>query len=201
MKVESPVPDGPLPILALISPLDPNRWRLKYSSSVMPLITQSLMPELKAQYLPTLPAIRDRCAQVHNLAKQGKLEYFEYHLENEEKVADFCLQIIQVVGVFVLSQNLLTGSRPLAKQRDFQTNYGSISPPPHGRWRHIDAGLPRAVPLLERWIILTTRYPHFDSPPLPGHRGIEVSPMRSARVKAPVSDSYRGDRRSCTREI
>ena len=70
----------------------------------MSLIAQSLTPEFKAQYLLTLPAIRDRCSQVHDLAKQGKLEYFEYHPENEEKVADFCLQIIQVVGVLVLSQ-------------------------------------------------------------------------------------------------
>lgn len=62
----------------------------------MPLIIQGVTPELKAQYLLTLPAIRDRCSQVHDLAKEGKLEYFEYHPENEEKVADFCLQIIQV---------------------------------------------------------------------------------------------------------
>ncbi|KAF9653266.1 DUF1688-domain-containing protein [Thelephora ganbajun] len=94
----------------------------------MPLYFQRSTPELKAQYLLTLPAIRDRCSQVHDLAKEGKLEYFEYHPENEEKVADFCLEIIQ---------------------RDFQTNYASI--PPHGRWRHIDAGLPRVEPLLERW--------------------------------------------------
>ena len=115
----------------------------------MPLLTQSLMPELKAKYLLTLPAIRDRCSQVHDLARQGKLEYFEYHPENEDKVADFCLQIIQVVDVLILSQKWLTGSWSLVKQRDFQTNYASI--PPHGRWRHIDAGLPRVVSLLERW--------------------------------------------------
>ena len=62
----------------------------------MPLTAQGVTPELKAQYLLTLPAIRDRCSQVHDLAKEGKLEYFEYHPENEEKVADFCLEIIQV---------------------------------------------------------------------------------------------------------
>lgn len=62
----------------------------------MPLTVFGLTPDLKAQYLLTLPAIRDRCSQVHDLAKEGKLEYFEYHPENEEKVADFCLQIIQV---------------------------------------------------------------------------------------------------------
>lgn len=116
---------------------------------MMPLKVQSVTPVLKAQYLLTLPAIRDRCSQVHDLAKEGKLEYFEYHPENEKKVADFCLQIIQVTRVLVLSQDLLTVSRPVAKQSDFQTNYASI--PPHGRWRHIDAGLPRVEPLLRRW--------------------------------------------------
>ena len=34
-------------------------------------------------------------------------------------------------------------------QRDFGTNYDSI--PPHGRWRHIDAGLPRVELLLGLW--------------------------------------------------
>lgn len=65
----------------------------------MSLLPQSVTPELKAQYLLTLPAIRDRCSQVHDLAKEGKLEYFEYHPENEEKVADFCFEIIQVPGL------------------------------------------------------------------------------------------------------
>lgn len=94
----------------------------------MSLLARGVDQELKAQYLLTLPAIRDRCSQVHDLAKEGKLEYFEYHPETEESVADFCLQIIQ---------------------RDFGTNYSSI--PPHGRWRHIDAGLPRVEPLIKRW--------------------------------------------------
>ena len=66
------------------------------SDSTMLLGTLGVTPELKAQYLLTLPAIRDRCSQVHDLAMEGKLEYFEYHPENEEKVADFCLEIIQV---------------------------------------------------------------------------------------------------------
>ena len=70
----------------------------------MSLLAQSLRPEFKAQYLLTLPAIRDRCSQVHDLAKEGRLEYFEYHPENEEKVADFCLEIIQVTGFPALSQ-------------------------------------------------------------------------------------------------
>ena len=64
----------------------------------MSLLPQSVVPKLKAQYLLTLPAIRDRCSQVHDLAKEGRLEYFDYHPENEEKVAEFCLKIMQVTG-------------------------------------------------------------------------------------------------------
>lgn len=75
----------------------------------MSLFAQTLRtPELKAQYLLTLPAIRDRCSQVHDLAKEGKLEYFDYHPENEEKVADFCLEIIQVTPLLIVSQSPLT---------------------------------------------------------------------------------------------
>jgi hypothetical protein len=110
----------------------------------MSLLAQSLTPQLKAQYLLTLPAIRDRCSQVHDLAKEGKLEYFEYHPENEEKVADFCLEIMQVTSFLELRSQT-----PLTKQRDFGTNYHPI--PPHGRWRHLDAGLPRVQTLMERW--------------------------------------------------
>ena len=111
----------------------------------MPLLTQNLAPELKAQYLLTLPAIRDRCSQIHDLAKDGKLEYFEYHPENEEKVAEFCVGIIEVARI------LSVGWRRLTRfgQRDFGGKYESISS--HGRWAHIDAGLPRVGPLLERW--------------------------------------------------
>ena len=83
----SPLADGPLQALSLTS-----------TRPTMLFGTQSLTPEFKARYLLTLPSIRDRCSQVHDLAKEGKLEYFEYHPENEEKVADFCIQIIQVAG-------------------------------------------------------------------------------------------------------
>ena len=45
---------------------------------------------------------------------------------------------------------LLGESNPsLTKQRDFGTSCSPI--PPHGRWRHIDAGLPRVEPLIGRW--------------------------------------------------
>ncbi|KAI0080486.1 DUF1688-domain-containing protein [Panus rudis PR-1116 ss-1] len=87
-----------------------------------------LTPEQTAAYLRTLPAIRERCTKVHELAKEGKLQYFEYHPEKEDKVAAFCLSIIQ---------------------RDFGTNYAAISL--HGRWRHLDAGRPRVEPLINKW--------------------------------------------------
>ncbi|CAL1709458.1 unnamed protein product [Somion occarium] len=88
---------------------------------------QPLTPQQTAIYLRTLPAIRERCNKVHELAKRGELQYFEYHPEKEEDVATFCLSIIQ----------------------DFGTNYASI--PPHGRWRHLDAGRPRVEPLVAKW--------------------------------------------------
>ncbi|KAH8112393.1 DUF1688-domain-containing protein [Phellopilus nigrolimitatus] len=82
----------------------------------------------KIQYLRTLPAIRERCNKVHTLAQEGKLEYFEYHPEKEAGAVNFCTKIIQ---------------------RDFGTNVESI--PPHGRWRHLDAGHPRIEPLIAKW--------------------------------------------------
>lgn len=55
-----------------------------------------LTSQTTAAYLRTLPAIRERCSLVHNLATQGKLQYFDYHPEKEVDVADFCLGIIKV---------------------------------------------------------------------------------------------------------
>ncbi|TCD69763.1 hypothetical protein EIP91_006299 [Steccherinum ochraceum] len=94
---------------------------------------QPLTPQQTAQYLRTLPAIRERCTRVHELAKQGKLQYFEYHPEHEDAVALFCLDIIK---------------------RDFGTNFASI--PPHGRWRHLDAGRARVEPLISKWKALAS---------------------------------------------
>jgi hypothetical protein len=48
------------------------------------------------EYLRTLLSIRERCGRVHDLAKQGKLQYFEYHPEKEEDVVNYCIRIIQV---------------------------------------------------------------------------------------------------------
>ncbi|KZV67351.1 DUF1688-domain-containing protein [Peniophora sp. CONT] len=87
----------------------------------------SLSTQAKIEYLRTLPAIRERCGRVHDLAKQGKLEYFEYHPGKEEDAADYCLKIMQ---------------------RDFK-DVSLI--PPHGRWRHLDAGVSRVEPLLKQW--------------------------------------------------
>ncbi|EMD37201.1 hypothetical protein CERSUDRAFT_115105 [Gelatoporia subvermispora B] len=81
-----------------------------------------------AAYLRTLPAIRERCGRVHVLATQGKLEYFDYDPEKEADVAAFCVDIMK---------------------RDFGTSFASI--PPHGRWRHLDAGRPRVEPLIAKW--------------------------------------------------
>lgn len=50
-----------------------------------------------AQYLRTLPAIRERAARVHELAKRGELQFFDYHPDRELDVVDFCANIIQVV--------------------------------------------------------------------------------------------------------
>ena len=53
-------------------------------------------PEQTAAYLRTLPAIRERCSRVHTLARDGKLQYFDYHPDNESAVADFCIELMKV---------------------------------------------------------------------------------------------------------
>lgn len=86
----------------------------------------SLTPEQTAAYLRTLPAIRERCSRVHALAQDGKLEYFEYHPENEDAVASFCIDIMKVrarntliPGGFLTAHDLF--------QRDFGSNFASVS--------------------------------------------------------------------------
>jgi len=56
------------------------------------------------------------------------LQYFTYNPEKEEDVAEFCVNIMK---------------------RDFGSDFASI--PPHGRWRHLDAGRPRVEPLIAKW--------------------------------------------------
>ncbi|GLB40069.1 putative DUF1688-domain-containing protein [Lyophyllum shimeji] len=88
-----------------------------------------IMPlEQKYDYLRTLPAIRERCGRVHQLAQQGKLEYFDYHPEKEADVAEFCIHIMK---------------------RDYGADFSSIKP--HGRWRHLDAGVGRVLPEIAKW--------------------------------------------------
>lgn len=53
----------------------------------------------KAAYLRTLPAIRERCSRVYDLATQGKLQYFDYHAEKEDAAVELCLDIIKVRAV------------------------------------------------------------------------------------------------------
>ncbi|KAF8452342.1 hypothetical protein L210DRAFT_3608397 [Boletus edulis BED1] len=79
-------------------------------------------------FLRTLPAIRTRCAQVHHLAEKGALQYFDYNPACLDDVIEFCASIIE---------------------RDFATAFDTI--PPHGRWRHLDAGHPRIALLLRTW--------------------------------------------------
>lgn len=90
--------------------------------------TFNLSTEQTIEYLRTLPSIRERCGRVHDLAKQGKLEYFDYHPEKEEDVTNYCIKIIR---------------------RDFGDDFATI--PPHGRWRHLDAGISRVTPLIAYW--------------------------------------------------
>ncbi|KAF9219204.1 DUF1688-domain-containing protein [Gyrodon lividus] len=94
----------------------------------MPLLSRDSSPRARAMYLRTLSSIRERCAQVHDLAKKGQLQYFHYDPGKEDAVIEFCASIME---------------------RDFLNEFASI--PPHGRWRHLDAGRSRIEPILRRW--------------------------------------------------
>jgi hypothetical protein len=59
-------------------------------------ITSVSSVESTIAYLRSLPSIRERCSRVYDLAKEGKLEYFDYHPEKEEEVVKFCAKIIEV---------------------------------------------------------------------------------------------------------
>jgi hypothetical protein len=58
-------------------------------------------PAIVAAYLRTLPAIRERCTQVFELARQDKLEFFAYHPEKEADCAKFCDHLITVCSYCV----------------------------------------------------------------------------------------------------
>lgn len=125
--------------------------------------------EQKAQYLRTLPSIRERCGRVHELAKQGKLQYFDYHPEKEQAAVDLCIEVIKVClsyrwvdsvscrkteyvweGGLHLQGRLHLLADPTPSPTNYLTTRDQI--PPHGRWRHLDAGLARVEPvLLSAW--------------------------------------------------
>lgn len=121
-----------------------------------------LNSQTTAQYLRTLPAIRERCLALYDLATQDKLLYFDYHPEKEADVVDFCLDIIKVRFVSNIRKTFSDLNRETTTL--IPTTYASLSLPclslnknhlsqiqPHGRWRHLDAGLPRIQPLLTTW--------------------------------------------------
>jgi hypothetical protein len=60
------------------------------SACTMLSLNSQPSPAATAVYLRTLPAIRERCARVHALAAQDKLQYFTYHPDKEAAVAEFC---------------------------------------------------------------------------------------------------------------
>jgi hypothetical protein len=62
----------------------------------MPLLSQHSSPRARAMYLRTLPSIRERCTKVHDLAKEGQLQYFHYDPGREEAVIEFCASIMEV---------------------------------------------------------------------------------------------------------
>jgi Protein of unknown function (DUF1688) len=66
-------------------------------------LSATLSPDQKAAYLRTLPAIRERCGRVFDLATDPrgcKLQYFDYHPEKEADVTAFCIKIIKV-GLYI----------------------------------------------------------------------------------------------------
>ena len=65
----------------------------------MNLGVTSTSPAQTATYLRTLPAIRERCSRVHDLAMKGKLDYFDYYPEKEADVSSFCIGIMKVGGI------------------------------------------------------------------------------------------------------
>lgn len=92
----------------------------------MPSIALESLSEPQKQaiaYLRSTQAIRDRCAQLFELACQDKLQHFRCNLDPLDRTADYVIQIIQ-------------------------TNYPDWQIPFHSRWRHFEAGgIPRLVQL------------------------------------------------------
>jgi Protein of unknown function (DUF1688) len=121
-------------------------------------------PQSKAAYLRTLPAIRERCQQVYELAKQGKLQYFDYHPDKEADAAAFCVEIMKVSSILFFRPSHLDNE---SHKRDYGADFssvrvmviiqlgvytsGSLQIQPHGRWRHLDSGINRVLPLIAKF--------------------------------------------------
>ena len=82
-----------------------------------PVDTSSQDP---VEYLRSLPAIRARCTQVHELAAKGRLQYFDYHPEKEDEVVEFCKRVIEVCTAAIMSALGVVLSRPPTGRRVFQ---------------------------------------------------------------------------------
>lgn len=78
-----------------------------YTIAMNPVALNNSTDEIAA-YLRTLPAIRERCGRVHALAKEGKLEYFDYHAEKEADAAAFCVDIMKACLLVACSLHTLT---------------------------------------------------------------------------------------------
>ena len=114
-----------------------------------------------------LPAIRERCGRVYELAKEGKPHYGYYHPEEEADVAAFCVEIMKVYPILASKptsfpcpmnfQSGITGqvSRLCVSNLQFIHCNIVIEPTPqirpHGRWRHLDTGVDRVLPLIAKF--------------------------------------------------
>lgn len=99
--------------------------------------TSSDSPPAQAMFLRTLPAIRTRCAHVHDLAKKGALQYFDYNPERLDAVIEFCASIMQVRLGFFPS---LFSFHPIdawavINQRDFANAFDTVRRTPSPRLR------------------------------------------------------------------
>lgn len=72
------------------------------------------------EYLCSLPSIRARCTQVHDLAKKGRLLYFDYHPEKEDEVVEFCKRVIEVRSAIISCIPELISIKSPAGGRIFQ---------------------------------------------------------------------------------
>jgi hypothetical protein len=116
--------------------------------------------ETKVIYLRSLPSVRDRCSKVFEVAKSGNLEFFDYHPEQEETVAKYCVEIIQVRDFPTLHlvlnalyseilATILPRSGAILVCKAVANAFEQI--PPHGRWRHFNQDQDRIQLLMDKW--------------------------------------------------